>query len=380
MKQKKGTIGIYSDKGRLFIRLPRYLYGGALVRRALNLNESDDNLIKAEAIKQRIENDIKSGVFDPSLEKYLTVKSHQEFFSVGDTWSLAQLFEKYINYKKLTGWSETTYSNSGLVFLRRFQSLENQNLNQAGLIRDELIFNFTLDAAKRSLIQIKACVDWAIKSGYLKENKFSGMAKDIKLNQEELDINPFTLQERDLIIKAFEINQFAQRHKDFSHSQYSNLIKFWFYTGCRTSEILGLKWENIHSNYINFCEARVYSNLGEITKKGLKTQTKRIFPINKQLKSVIDALAKEKITDYIFVNHQGEPIHPSALITCWKKILLGLGISYRRPYQCRHTFITLALNNGMNPHDVARICGTSPQMIYRHYLGIVPESIIVPSI
>lgn len=381
-KQKKGTVGIYSDKGRLFVRLPRSLYGGCLIRRALNLADTKDNQVKALELKCRIEADINAGVFDPSLEKYLeNPAALQETFLVGDTWSLPYLWAKYIEYKRLTGWSQTTYSNSGLVFLRRFQSLENQNLNQPGLIRDELIAEFSLNATKRSLVQIKACIDWAIKSGYLKDNKFSGMSKDIKLEScEEFDINPFSFVERDLIINAFETNQFAKRNKNFSHSQYADLVKFWFYTGCRTSELLGLVWTNIYPSYILFNQARCYTNTGKIDKKGLKTQSKRIFPINTQLKDIIDSLSQKKVDGCVFINCHGFPIHPGALITCWKRVLSGLNIEYRRPYQCRHTFITIALNKGMKVHDVARICGTSPQMIYQHYLGIVAESIIVPSI
>lgn len=49
-----------------------------------------------------------------------------------------------------------------------------------------------------------------------------------------------------------------------------------------------------------------------------------------------------------------------------------------KPYQTRHTFITLALDNGLDAKDVARLVGNSPEIIYRHYAGnkqelFVPE-------
>ncbi len=55
-----------------------------------------------------------------------------------------------------------------------------------------------------------------------------------------------------------------------------------------------------------------------------------------------------------------------------------LGIEYRKLYQTRHTFITLALENGLDAKDVARLVGNSPAVIYRHYAGnkrelFVPE-------
>lgn len=62
----------------------------------------------------------------------------------------------------------------------------------------------------------------------------------------------------------------------------------------------------------------------------------------------------------------------------WKTTLEKLdGIEYRKLYQTRHTFITLALRNGMDVKDVAKLVGNSPEVIYRHYVGHSRE-IVVP--
>jgi integrase len=53
--------------------------------------------------------------------------------------------------------------------------------------------------------------------------------------------------------------------------------------------------------------------------------------------------------------------------TVWKPVLAGLKIEYRKPYQTRHTFITLALEHGLDAKDVARLVGNSAEVIYRHY-------------
>jgi integrase len=42
--------------------------------------------------------------------------------------------------------------------------------------------------------------------------------------------------------------------------------------------------------------------------------------------------------------------------------------TYRKLYQTRHTFITLALEY-LDVKDVARLVGNSPEVIYRHYAG-----------
>lgn len=51
---------------------------------------------------------------------------------------------------------------------------------------------------------------------------------------------------------------------------------------------------------------------------------------------------------------------------------------YLPQYNIRHTCITLALKNGLDAKDVARLVGNSPESIYRHYAGnkrelFVPE-------
>ena len=42
---------------------------------------------------------------------------------------------------------------------------------------------------------------------------------------------------------------------------------------------------------------------------------------------------------------------------------------YRKPYQTRHTFITLCLEADIDAKDVAKWVGNSPEIIYRHYAG-----------
>lgn len=62
----------------------------------------------------------------------------------------------------------------------------------------------------------------------------------------------------------------------------------------------------------------------------------------------------------------------------WKTILTCINIPCRKPYQTRHIFIALVLDNGLDAKDVARLVGNSPEIIYRYYAGnrrdlFVPE-------
>jgi hypothetical protein len=46
--------------------------------------------------------------------------------------------------------------------------------------------------------------------------------------------------------------------------------------------------------------------------------------------------------------------------------------SHRGQYNIRHTFITMALSAGDDPGWVAEVCGTSEEMIWRHYRKWIP--------
>jgi integrase len=70
------------------------------------------------------------------------------------------------------------------------------------------------------------------------------MAKDIQLPKSEnadYDINPFTREERDVIIRRFE----ESNH----YSYYAPLVKLLFFTGCRPSEAIALQWKHISDKF-----------------------------------------------------------------------------------------------------------------------------------
>jgi hypothetical protein len=56
----------------------------------------------------------------------------------------------------------------------------------------------------------------------------------------------------------------------------------------------------------------------------------------------------------------------------WKPTLRSAGIAERGQYCIRDTFISLALSSGEDPGWVAQVCGTSEEMIFRHYRNWIP--------
>ncbi|WP_148129297.1 tyrosine-type recombinase/integrase, partial [Dulcicalothrix desertica] len=258
------------------------------------------------------------------------------------------------------------------------RSLPTKTLDGAVKIRDWLVANKSSSTAKRILTQLSACCDWAVKSQLIKLNPFEGMSTDIKIpkgKKDDGDINPFSQEERDQIIAAFQSNQ--------NYKHYASLIEFLFYTGCRPSEAVALQWKHIAKDFnsIRFEQAVVISQSGLTCKPGLKTQKKRIFPVNARLANLLKSIKPSFRAGEakVFPSPEGKWIDVHNLAQrAWKTVLSTLSeIEYRKLYQTRHTFITLALDNKMDVKDVAKLVGNSPEIIYRHYAGQSKE-IIVP--
>lgn len=391
-KASKGSVQIKASNGRLQLV---FSYGSKRHYLSLGLSNSKINRRAAEAKAMLIESDIRLDRFDPTLTKY---KPQSALSTVTPNTTpiatpkpdLAELWEKYTAFKKPQV-SQSTYATDYRKYRNHIANLPSRKLEDAIIIRDSLVANLSPNAARKTLTNINACCNWALKSGLIDANPFPGMASEVKLPKHDDDIRSFTCQERDAIIRAFEEGKL--------YSYYAPLVKFLFYTGARPSEALALQWKHIGSDwrFITFEQSLTFSQKGLALKRGLKTQASRKFPINNQLRGILEPLktSDSKPDDLIFKGKKGAYIdfgdfHNHA----WKGyknrhgnqidgivtqlVQQGTVSEYLKSYAIRHTFITLALEHGLDAKDVARLVGNSAEVIYRHYAGnrrelFVPE-------
>lgn len=369
----KGKVGISAYRNRLRLSLPRQLFGGKQKFIYLGLTDSPENRKLAEAKAWVIESDIRYERFDATLVKYSPAPQVDD-----SPITLIGLYERYINSRRQTV-RPTTWNNGYRVTLSYvsqspFSQFSSENKSLAQQFTDWASLNLTPETAYRLIIQINAAYKWGIATGLLNLEKspFEGLAKRIKpkKDSEDTDINPFTAGERDAIIQSFSVD----------NPHYLGYVKFCFFTGCRPSEALGVKWSDVAKDYskIIFNHAVVRGEGGQKEVDGLKTQKKRIFPCNEQVKDILQNLPK--VADHLFIAEKSTNILSIGTFRKkWKATLLKLGIEYRNPYQTRHTFITLCLEAGMNAKDVGHLVGNSPQVIYKHYAG-VNNSLIIPEL
>ena len=279
-RQTKGTVGIESVKSVLRLRLPRQVFGGKQKYLSLGLSDTPENRKAAELKARQIELDIPSNNFDASLVKYKpqghSLKPSQRRKEKAP--DLSTLWDRYSIYRSKQV-SETTLKIQYAAVGSHIAKLPTKDVANAIQIRDFLIAHLSQDAARRTLTQISACCEWANESGMIASNPFRGMAKKIKVFKDtSKTIDPFTVDEKNAIIGAFEVHPV--------YGYYAPFVKFLFMTGCRTGEAIGLQWKHVSHDCktINFCES-VSTQLK--IRKDCKTHKSRLFPCNQQLQSLL---------------------------------------------------------------------------------------------
>lgn len=177
------------------------------------------------------------------------------------------------------------------------------------------------------------------------------------------EVQPFTLDEVGLILKTVR-------------PDFRNYFTVRFFTGMRTGEIDGLKWEYVdfERRLILVRETRV---MGEQEDEAKTTESIRDIQCS-QL--VIDALREQfkatgRMRGFVFCTREGHPLdHNNVTKRVWYPLLRLLGLKARRPYQTRHTAATLWLAAGENPEWIARQMGhTSTEMLFKVYSRYVPN-------
>jgi integrase len=173
--------------------------------------------------------------------------------------------------------------------------------------------------------------------------------------------DPFTREEMEKIVAELAAKQ---------PGQVANFVEFWFWTGMRTSELFGLRWNNVdmNSGVVLVAEAVVRG----IHKDRTKTNVVRTVKLNSR---ALPAIQRQRHHTQV----AGGPVFQDPRYSTpwiderafrrsyWTPTLKKLGIRYRRPYNMRHTYATVMLMAGMNSAFCAKQLGHSVEMFHKTY-------------
>ncbi len=134
-------------------------------------------------------------------------------------------------------------------------------------------------------------------------------------------------------------------------------------TGARKSEILTARWEYLHMS------ERI------LTVPLAKSGKAHHIPLSDEACRIIEKLAKNKRSPWIFPNKSGEK-HISSLFFIWDKIRRKLHIPDVRIHDLRHSFASLLVTSGSSLYEVQKILGHHNPKITMRYAHLSQKSLV----
>lgn len=150
-----------------------------------------------------------------------------------------------------------------------------------------------------------------------------------------------------------------------------------FFTGLRTSELIGLRWSDVAADFrtLFIRHVRTREESKERPKTAAGRRSVKVAPIARAALQRQAERNRGKL--FVFMNPRtGEPwTHDGPLRkTAWAPALSRAGVPYRKPYAMRHTFASMALSAGESPMWVAAQLGhRDTGMVFRVYGKYIPD-------
>lgn len=278
---------------------------------------------------------------------------HQQFDS------LVQQFLNYIKYQKR--YSQHTYIAYENDLLQFFQFVQYEfDVNSIQSITSAMVRSWlaalkqeetTAKTINRKLSTLKSFYKYLLKQKLVTTNPLSiiiapKIAKRLPVFVEEKQMHTLL--------------HHAAQNETFDQQTQALVIKLFYTSGIRLSELLNLQEQDIDASY---CQIKV---LGKGNKE-------RIIPIDKNLLQSLQqyiAAKPQSSATYVFVNSKGKPLYAKQVYN-WVKQNLSLVTTVKKksPHVLRHSFATHLMNNGAELNAVKELLGHSSlaaTQVYTH--------------
>lgn len=252
-------------------------------------------------------------------------------------------------------------------------SEEALNINNNDQLVSELLTLYSVGTLERVFANLKAACNEAIRAKVIGENPFVGRKLPKRAKSK---IECYESDEIKVILEAFKSDEYMSKYARIPHSYYYHYIKFCALTFCRPEDAIALTWNDIRTRsngtFISFTKAHSRGIL-----KDSKTHEIRLFKCNKELVDFIKTIPRRKndhnilfptprTKSYMDQRSWGRDL--------WKPVVSkivadGRLYKYLKFYSLRHSGITRLVRAGIDIATIARLAGTSPEMIMKNYLA-----------
>lgn len=331
-------------------------------------NKHDRQL--ATAIANKIENDVRAGNFDSTLQKY----RHNAFCtqSTGskvpepraDKTCWLEIWDGFVQSLRLT---PATAADHYACVRAQILKAQNPSVAEIGWFVDRT--DLAASTFNRRLKMLAKAADWAINQKKITRNPLTGIEGRSQTlaeeEQEESKKAPFNAVEVSRIISYFYEK----------HPTYAPFVEFLLFSGVRTGEAVGLRWCDVdlerQTIAIEQSLSRERGGYRKIAKRPKTLQSRRLLKMSVRVYELFlkikNAIYGEK--ELVFKSPNGCEIdHGNFRSSYWKPALAALKIAYRKPYATRHTLLSKALESGLSVPQVAAIAGhKNSRMVIQHY-------------
>ena len=226
--------------------------------------------------------------------------------------------------------------------LREFGSRPLNRITQAEVSRWFEAFSRTAPGnANNALKLLRQIMNFAIARGYIDTNPSRGLRR----NRRPPLTRFLSLEEIRRLHRALD------DHARKGHRQQADIIRLLLLTGCRRSEILRLRWSEVHADMLVLADAK---------------SGPRKVPLNTQARHILESQPQNQ-SAFVFPSPR-DPFRPrSPSLKLWYVVRRDAEIEDVRLHDLRHTLASHAVMNGVPVPVVSRLLGHSDASMTLRY-------------
>lgn len=354
----KGAVTVWSQRGRLHLR---FRHQGKQHRPALGLGDSEIDWVVAKGIAARVEGDLKTGNFDPTLIKY-GIGVQQS----GGVMTVAGLIDRYRKAQSGRLDPDTLLKFDAILKDLAAIGLDGREAKSVGSVGFQAYVQSLQDrglklrTVKHRIEAMATAWRWAMSQGMVSDQPW--VSREVR-GLPSRPCPPFTIEEVRRILD----------YLDSTGSPIAPIIRFQFGTGCRSGEAIGLLWGSVSDDCARVWFGHTVSGPNR-TRKVVKNRVPREIDLPPSLRVWLQRYrpANPKPSDLVFPGKDG-PFTVPQIFHPWRRALAALDIAYRKPYTTRKTLISWMIQQGKSPVEIASLTGHTVKVLLDHYADLLDK-------
>lgn len=277
------------------------------------------------AIASKIQNDLIAGNFDPTLERYLHKQASDFVGHVSPARQQVLWLDIWNAWVATLSLKESTKTDPYQCVRRMIEKADNPQIEDTKWLK---CVSLAASTFNRRLSMLRSAAAWAVVSEKIAINPLEKFdSREATFEEEERAESkkkPLNTSESQMVIAFFKQNR----------PTYSAFLEFLLYTGIRTGEAVGIRWQDIDLDRrlisIKQSIGRERGGYTKVRKKPKTLQSARSLKMSDRVFELLVGVESEKsdFSGLIFTSRRGCIIDHGNFRRVWKKSLEILRIPY----------------------------------------------------